>query len=168
MSDVPMWLKGTVLFSSPEGAVFDAAVIQLSNKYKFLRSPEWKIATVKEGVFIFFVKWISNYRFVSRCCLICFLPCQKCDQNYKQLPFTISGMPVYMIGHGLFEERHELKPSLMKGNVAKVTRVNGVPAIIQVGEFVLILFLQDRKLFTSFHVPIYTKGMRAVAFEVFR
>ena len=45
-----------MLFSSPEGAVFDAAVIQLSNKYKFLCSPEWKIATVKEGVFIFLCK----------------------------------------------------------------------------------------------------------------
>ena len=73
-----------------------------------------------------------------------------------------------MIGHGLFEERHELKPSLMKGNVAKVTRVNGVPAIIQVGKCVLIHLLQNRKLFTSFHAPLYTKNIRAVAFEVFR
>ena len=62
VSDVPMWLNGTVLFSSPEGAVFDAAVIQLSNKYKILRNPEWKIATVKEGVFIFLCKNVfSNY-----------------------------------------------------------------------------------------------------------
>ena len=52
VSDVSMWLNGTVLFSSPEGAVFDAAVIQLNNKYKFLKNPEWKIATLKEGVFI--------------------------------------------------------------------------------------------------------------------
>ena len=44
-------------------------------------------------------------------------------------------MPVYMIGHGLFGERHGLKPSVMKGNVAKVTRVNGVPAIVQVGAY---------------------------------
>ena len=49
MSDVPMWLNGTVLFSSPEGAVFDAAVIQLSSNYKVLRSPEWKVANIKEG-----------------------------------------------------------------------------------------------------------------------
>ena len=84
------------------------------------------------------------------------------------MPITISVLPVYMIGHGLFGERHGLKPSIMKGNVAKMTRVNGVPTIIQVGEFVLIHLLQDRELFTSFHVPLYTKIMRAVTFKVFR
>ena len=51
MSDVPVWLNGTVLFSSPEGAVFDAAVIQLSSKYKILRSPEWKVANIEEGAY---------------------------------------------------------------------------------------------------------------------
>ena len=45
----------------------------------------------------------------------------------------ILGMPVHMIGHGLFGEAHGLKPSVMNGCVAKVSRVNGVPILIQVG-----------------------------------
>ena len=54
-------------------------------------------------------------------------------------------MPVYMIGHGLFGERHGLKPSVMKGNVAKVTRVNGVPAIVQVGAYFLSFLTHNKK-----------------------
>ena len=97
-------------------------------------------------------------------------------QNYKQLSFTISGMPVYMIGHGLFGERHGLKPSIMKGNVAKVTRVYGVPTIIQVGELVLIHFLQSltgwnttrTKTIYILSYSIIHGVMRADAIEAFR
>ena len=52
-----------------------------------------------------------------------------CPYNYD----FILGMSVYMIGHGLFGEVHGLKPSVMKGCVAKVSRVSGVPVMIQVG-----------------------------------
>ena len=37
-----------------------------------------------------------------------------------------------MVGHGLFGESHSLKPSVTKGDVAKVVQVNGKPVMIQV------------------------------------
>ena len=50
LSHIPMWIEGSIVFASPEGAVFDLAVIQLKNKYRVLRLPQWKIASVSEGI----------------------------------------------------------------------------------------------------------------------
>ena len=77
----------------------------------------------------------------------------------KHSPLTFSGMPVYMIGHGLFGERHGLKPSVMKGNVAKVTRVNGVPAIVQVGAY-FRSFLTHKEEGSRFQMFLYINAIK--------
>ncbi len=42
------------------------------------------------------------------------------------------GLPVYMLGHGLFGESHALKPSVMRGCIAKVVKIKQQPCMIQV------------------------------------
>ena len=77
------------------------------------------------------------------------ISCMFLSKLKKKSLSNLSGMEVFVAGHGLFGADHDLPASITLGVVSKIIKVNNIPVMIQVFVHLDYIFIVIMKLISN-------------------